>query len=100
MAKFIFVPAVRNLRNYIEILKIIMLLLGIGSVHICLYVIKACINKFIFEKVLSKIKRIVKIFSIFDKLFSKLIYYCVSKEHTIVKSLCMDLVNVCPISSC
>ena len=29
MAKFIFVPEVRNLHNYIEILKIIMLLLGI-----------------------------------------------------------------------
>ena len=99
MAKFIFVPAVRNLRNYIEILKIIMLLLGIGSVNICLYVIRAYINKFIFEKILSKIKKIVKTFSIFDKHFPKLVYYCVPKGHTIVKSLGMGPVNVCPISS-
>ena len=99
MAKFIFVPAVRNLRNYIEILKIIMLLLGIGSVNICLYVIRAYINKFIFEKILSKIKKIVKTFSIFDKHFPKLVYYCVPKGHTIVKSLGMGSVNVCPISS-
>ena len=99
MAKFIFVPAVRNLRNYIEILKIIMLLLGIGSVNICLYVIRTYINKSIFRKVLLKIEKIVKIFLIFEKLFSKLVYYCVPKGHTIVKSLGMGPVNVCPISS-
>ena len=75
-----------------------MLLLGIGSVNIWLYVM-AYINKSIFKKVLSKIEKIVKTFLIFDKLFSKLVYYCVSKWHTIVKSLGMGPVNVCPISS-
>ena len=44
---------------------------------------KAHINKSIFGKVLLEIKKFVKIFSIFDKLFPKLVYYCVP---TIVKS--------------
>ena len=82
MAKFIFVPAVRNLRNYIEILKIIMLLLGIGSVNICLYVIRTYINKSIFRKVLLKIEKIVKIFLVFNKIFSKNnIILCALKIH-------------------
>ena len=41
------------------------------------------INKSIFGKVLLEIKKFVKTFLIFDKLFPKLIYYCVP---TIVKS--------------
>ena len=56
-------------------------------------------NKSIFKKVLSKIEKIVKTFLIFDKFFSKLVYYCVSKGHTIVKSLGMGPINVWPISS-
>ena len=45
------------------------------------------VNKSSFEKVLLGIEKAVKTFSIFDKLFSKLIYYCVSLRHTLVKSL-------------
>ena len=45
--------------------------------------IRAHINKSIFEKVLLEIKNFVKTFLIFDKLFPKLVYYCVL---TIVKS--------------
>ena len=39
--------------------------------------LKAHINKSIFRKVLLEIEKVVKTFSIPDKLFSKLIYYCV-----------------------
>ena len=35
------------------------------------------INKSTFGKVLLGIKKVVKTFSIFDKLFPKLVYYCV-----------------------
>ena len=62
MAKFIFVPAVRNLRNYIEILKIIMLLLGIGSVNICLYVIRHILTNPFLEKFYQKLKKLSKLF--------------------------------------
>ena len=49
-------------------------------------VLKAHINKSSFEKVLLGIEKAVKTFSIFDKLFLKLVYYCVSLGHTLVKS--------------
>ena len=39
--------------------------------------LRAHINKFIFEKILLKIEKVTKTFSISDKFFSKLIYYCV-----------------------
>ena len=45
----------------------------------------AHINKFIFEKVLLEIEKVVKIFLIFNKLFSKLVYYCMLLGHTLVK---------------
>ena len=45
--------------------------------------VKTYINKFIFGEVLLEIKNFVKTFLIFDKLFPKLVYYCVP---TIVKS--------------
>ena len=45
----------------------------------------AYINKFIFEKVLLEIEKVVKTFSIFNKLFSKLVYYCMLLGHTLVK---------------
>ena len=41
------------------------------------------INKYIFGKVLLGIKKFVKTFLIFNKLFPKLVYYCMP---TIVKS--------------
>lgn len=44
------------------------------------------INLFL-KKMLSEIEKIVKIFSISDKLFLKLVYYCMLLEHTWVKSL-------------
>ena len=40
--------------------------------------LRAYINKSSFEKVLLGIEKVVKTFSIFDKLFPKLVYYCVS----------------------
>ena len=52
-----------------------------------MYDLRVYINKFIFEKFLSKIEKIVKIFSISNKFFLKLIYYCMLLEHTSVKSL-------------
>ena len=36
--------------------------------------LRVYINKFIFEKILLEIEKVVKIFSIFDKLFPKLVY--------------------------
>ena len=39
------------------------------------------INLFL-KKMLSEIEKIVKIFSISDKLFLKLVYYCMLLEHT------------------
>ena len=42
-----------------------------------MYVFRAHINKSIFGKVLLGIVKVVKTFSIPDKLFPKLIYYCV-----------------------
>ena len=49
--------------------------------------LRAYINKSIFGKILLGIEKNVKIFSIFNKLFSKLIYYCVPLGHTIIKSI-------------
>ena len=48
--------------------------------------LKIYINKFIFKKVLLGIEKVVKTFSISDKLFPKLVYYCVPLGHTLVKS--------------
>lgn len=40
------------------------------------------LNKFIFKKNLLRIEKIIKISSIFNKFFSKVVYYCVpSKIH-------------------
>ena len=44
------------------------------------------INKSIFEKILLKIEKIAKTFSFSNKLFPKLVYYCVLLGHTLVKS--------------
>ena len=44
------------------------------------------VNKFSFGKVLLGIEKIVKIFLISDKIFPKLVYYCVPVGHTLVKS--------------
>ena len=49
--------------------------------------VRTYIIKSIFEKVLLGIEKVVKIFSILNKLFPKLVYYCVSLGHTLVKSL-------------
>ena len=46
--------------------------------------LRAHINKSIFGKVLLGIEKVVKIFSIPNKLFPKLVYYC---GHTLVKSI-------------
>ena len=56
------------------------------------------VNKSIFEKFLLTIKKIVKIFSILDKLFSKLVYYFVPLGHILVKSIInlVIFVFVCP----
>ena len=48
--------------------------------------IGAHINKSIFEKVLLGIEKVVKTFSFPNKLFPKLVYYCVLLGHTLVKS--------------
>ena len=48
--------------------------------------LRAHINKSIFGKVLLEIENVVKTFSISDKLFPKLVYYCVPLGHTLVKS--------------
>ena len=42
-----------------------------------MYALRAHINKSIFEKVLLRIEKVIKTFSIFDKTFPKLVYYCV-----------------------
>ena len=44
------------------------------------------INKSIFGKVLLEIEKVLTTFSISDKLFSKLVSYCVPLGHTLVKS--------------
>ena len=49
--------------------------------------LKAYINKSIFGKFLLRIEKTVKTFSIFNKLFSKLVYYCVPLGHTLIKSI-------------
>ena len=49
--------------------------------------LRAHINKSSFGKVLLGIEKVVKTFSISDKLFPKLVYYCVSLRHTLVKPL-------------
>ena len=49
--------------------------------------LKIYINKFIFKKVLLVIEKVVKTFSISYKLFSKLVYYYISLEHTLIKSI-------------
>ena len=48
--------------------------------------LRAHINKSNFRKVLLGIEKTIKTFSIFDKLFPKLVYYCVPLRHTLVKS--------------
>ena len=48
--------------------------------------LRAHINKSSFGKVLLGIEKVVKTFSISDKLFPKLVYYCVPLGHTLVKS--------------
>ena len=50
-------------------------------------VLKAHINKSIFGKVLLGIEKVVKTFSIPNKLFPKLVYYCVPLGHTLIKSI-------------
>ena len=57
--------------------------------------LKVHINKLIFEKFLLENKKVVKIFLIFNKLFSKLVYYCVSLGHTLVKSLLEIVLGSC-----
>ena len=47
---------------------------------------KTYINNSIFEKVLLEIEKIVKIFSIFNKFFSKLIYYSLPKGTVVLHS--------------
>ena len=49
--------------------------------------LKYTLTNLFLKKMLSKIEKIVKIFSISNKFFSKLIYYCMLLEHTSVKSL-------------
>ena len=49
--------------------------------------LRAHINKSIFGKVLLGIEKVVKTFSISNKLFPKLVYYCVPLGHTLVKPL-------------
>ena len=49
--------------------------------------LKTHINNSIFRKVLLKIEKIVKIFSILDKLFLKLFYCCVPLGYTLIKSI-------------
>ena len=49
-------------------------------------VLRIHINNFIFGKILLRIKKVVKTFSIFNKLFSKLVYYCMSLGQILVKS--------------
>ena len=44
------------------------------------------INKSTYENFLLEIEKVVKTFSIPDKLFPKLVYYCVPLGHTLVKS--------------
>ena len=53
--------------------------------------LKAHINKSIFGKVLLGIEKVVKTFSIPNKLFPKLVYYCVPLWHTLIKSLKIKL---------
>ena len=48
--------------------------------------VRVYINKSIFEKVLLEIEKVVKTFSFPNKLFLKLVYYCVLLRHTLVKS--------------
>ena len=48
--------------------------------------LRAHINKSSFRKVLLEIEKAVKTFSISDKIFPKLVYYCVPLGHTLVKS--------------
>ena len=47
--------------------------------------LKVHIKSSIFENIFSKIEKIVNIFSIPKKIFSKIINYCVPLEHTLVK---------------
>ena len=48
--------------------------------------IKVYINKSDFWKILSEIEKAVKTFSIPDKSFQKIVYYCVPLGYTLVKS--------------
>ena len=48
--------------------------------------IKVYINKSDFWKILLEIEKAVKIFSIPNKIFQKIVYYCVPFGYTLVKS--------------
>ena len=57
--------------------------------------LRAHINKSSFRKVLLGIEKAVKTFSFFDKLFPKVVYYCVPLGHTLVKSiLYLDVLKI------
>ena len=50
-------------------------------------VLKSHIKLFIFKNIFSKIKKVVNIFSIFDKFFSKNENYCISSKHILATSI-------------
>ena len=50
-------------------------------------VLRVYIKPFIFENIFSEIKKTVNIFSISKKIFSKIINYCVSLGHILIKSI-------------
>ena len=57
--------------------------------------LRAYINKSVFGKILSEIEKIIKTFQFSIKFFSKIIYYCVSLRHMLVKSLYIfDMANL------
>ena len=47
--------------------------------------LKVHIKSSIFENIFSKIEKTVNIFSIPDKIFSKIVNYCMSLDHTLAK---------------
>ena len=49
--------------------------------------LKVHIKSSIFENIFSKIEKIVNIFSIPKKIFSKIINYCVSLGHILIRSI-------------
>ena len=54
-----------------------------GPVNVCL---KEHIKSSIFGNIFSGIEKAVNTFSIPEKFFPKMIYYCMPLEHTLVKS--------------